>query len=149
MNRTARGTGTEPTAETPGRAPDRVRIPTWVRPLILDLGCCGTSALQICTPGCGLPGFEGSAYDLDPEQANVLVIAGRVSPAMVPTLRSLYDRAARPRWVIAYGTCAASGAVFETVPTDRVIPVDVLLPGCPPHPTALCDALARVPRRRT
>jgi NADH-quinone oxidoreductase subunit B len=148
VSRVGRRTGLAPTAETSGRLPDRVRIPGWVRPLILDLGCCGTSALQVCTPGCSLPGFEGSAYDLDPEQANVLVVAGRVPPALVPTLQSLYDRAARPRWVIAYGTCAISGAVLETVPTERIVPVDVLLPGCPPHPAALCKALARVPRRR-
>jgi NADH-quinone oxidoreductase subunit B len=123
-------------------------IPSWVRPYILDLGCCGTSALQIGAPGCGLPGFDGRAYDLAPEQANVLIVAGRVSLVFAPILQALFKQIAFPGWVIAYGTCAVSGAVFETLPAGQAIPVDIAVPGCPPHPNALCDALAHLSRRR-
>jgi NADH-quinone oxidoreductase subunit B len=119
-----------------------------IRPLILDLGCCGASALQIGAPGYGLPGFDGRAYDLRPEQANVLIVAGRVSPALEPFLRALHGRLAAPRWLIAYGTCAISGAVFDTLSLEQILPVDVALPGCPPHTDALRDVLARLPRRR-
>ena len=124
-------------------------IDTAIRPLILGLGCCGVSALQIGAPGYGLPGFDGSAYDLDPEQTNVLIVAGRVSFMFDPFLRTLYEQLAVPKWVIAYGTCAISGAVFDTLSVDQIIPVDVAIPGCPPHTGALRDALARLPRRRT
>ena len=133
-----------------GRARERrARIDAAIRPLILDLGCCGVSALQIGAPGYGLPGFDGNAYDLAPEQANVLIVAGRVSPPLEPFLRALYERLAAPRWVIAYGTCAISGAVFDTLGVDRILPVDVTLPGCPPRTDVLRDALACLRRRRT
>jgi NADH-quinone oxidoreductase subunit B len=125
-----------------------VSIPSWVRPTIVDLGCCGTSALQIGIPAYDLPGYDGRAYDLAPEQANVLIVAGRISAAFVPSLRALHDRMAPPQRVIAYGTCAISGVVFDTVPTAQVIPVHINVPGCPPHPDTLYDALARLLRRR-
>ena len=125
-----------------------VRIPSWVRPIIVDLGCCGASALQIGVPAYDLPGYDGSAYDLAPEQANVLIVAGRISATFAPSLRALHDRMASPQWVIAYGTCAISGAVFDTLPTEQVIPVHINVPGCPPHPDALHETLARLSRRR-
>ena len=128
--------------------PETTRIGHWVRPLVLDLGCCGTAALQIGAPGYVLPGLDGGAYDLAPDQATVLVVAGRVSAAFAAELVSLHRRLAPPRWVIAYGTCALSGAVFNTIATQELIPVDVAIGGCPPHPDVLCSALARVPRRR-
>jgi NADH-quinone oxidoreductase subunit B len=123
-------------------------IPPWIRPYIVDLGCCGTSALQVGAPGYGLPGLDGGAYALSPDQSNVLVVAGRISVGFAAALCRLHERIQRPRWVIAYGTCAISGAVFETLPTERVIPVDTLVPGCSPHPDALIDVLAHLPRWR-
>jgi NADH-quinone oxidoreductase subunit B len=124
------------------------RIPSWVYPLILDLGCCGTAALHIGSPGYGLPGFEGSGYDLLPQQANVLIVAGRLSPELAPTLKMLHAQMAPPKWVIAYGLCAISGALFGTLATTDVIPVDLAVPGCPPHPQTLARALALLSRRR-
>jgi NADH-quinone oxidoreductase subunit B len=125
-----------------------VQIPLWIRPIIVDLGCCGASALQVGAPRYGLPGFDGAGYALSPEQSNVLIVAGRISVGFTTALCRLHERMRRPRWVIAYGTCAISGAVLGTLPTDRVIPVDTLVPGCPPHPDALVNVLARIPRRR-
>ena len=130
------------------RSSGRRRIDAGVRPLILDLGCCGTSAWQIGAPEYGLPGFDGNAYDLEPEQANVLIVAGRVPRQCVPLVRSLYDRLAAPKWVIAYGVCAVSGAVFDTSAVAEIIPVDFAVGGCPPHTDTLCRVLARLPRRR-
>lgn len=122
------------------------RIPSWVRPLIVDLGCCGVFAQQVGAPGYGLPGFAGESYDLSPDQANVLIVAGRITPAFVPILRELYSRLQAPRRVIAFGTCAISGTVFETVPTGDVIPVDVSIPNCPPRPETLAAALSEIKR---
>ena len=118
------------------------------RPLILDLGCCGTSALQTNVWGDELPGVDGDAYELEPGQANLLIVAGRLSPAFCPWLSTLYEQLARPKWVIAFGTCAASGALFDTVAVEQVIPVDVVLPGCPPHPSMLRDAVDTLVRQR-
>lgn len=120
-----------------------------IRPLILDLGCCGTAALQLGAPGYDWPGLDSLDLDLDPDQAAVLIVAGRVSSILVPRLKLIYARLIPPKWVIACGTCAISGAVFDTIKTEEVIPVDRCVPGCPPHPLALRDALMRLPRRRS
>jgi NADH-quinone oxidoreductase subunit B len=132
--------------ETAGTQTTYARL--WIRPLIVDLGCCGVSALAIGAPRYDVLGLNGSAYDLSPEQANVSVVAGRVSPTFAPALRALHSRIAMPRWVIAYGTCAVSGAVFDTLATDQIIPVDILMGGCPPLPDTLSRALAHISRRR-
>lgn len=119
-----------------------------IRPLILDLGCCGLSAIQA----------NIREYDLaharirrrlvhcvdDPGQANILIVAGRLLPACRAFLSDLYDQLASPKWVIAYGTCAISGALFDTLATDQVIPINMTVTGCPPHPDALYDALANL-----
>jgi NADH-quinone oxidoreductase subunit B len=118
-----------------------------IRPLVLDMGCCGTSALRIAAPGYGLPGFDGPCYDLEPQWANVLIVAGRVSRPLAPLISTLFGRLARPRWVVAYGVCAVSGSVFDTLPLCEVCSVDVCVPGCPPTIEALCQALAHLPGR--
>lgn len=123
-------------------------IAPWVRPLILDLGCCGPAALQIGAPGYGLPGFEGSAYDLLPEQANVLIIAGRCAPAWEPVLKNIRARLGRPGWIILFGDCASCGGIAATLPAGDLIPADVILPGCPPRPEELVAVLARLSMRR-
>jgi NADH-quinone oxidoreductase subunit B len=134
------------TGSTRKRGTDRITAA--VRPLILDLGCCGISALQIGAPGYGLPGFEGQAYDLEPEQATVLIVAGRVSFASASLVRAIYDRLASPRWVIAYGTCALSGAVFDTIGVEQIAPIDIQVAGCPPHTDVLRELLAHLSPRR-
>ena len=137
---------TKGTGSTRKRGTDRIAVT--IRPLILDLGCCGISALQIGAPRYGLPGFEGHAYDLEPEQANVLIVAGRVSFASVSLVRAISDRLASPRWVIAYGTCALSGAVFDTISVEQIAPIDIQVAGCPPHTDVLRELLAHLSLRR-
>ena len=119
-----------------------------IAPLILDLGCCGVAALRLGDPDYGLPGCGGSAWGLAPKEANVLLVAGRLSTRLVPFVLELHSRLADERWVIACGTCAISGVLFDSVPLSQAIPVDICVPGCPPHPDALWDALAHLPRRR-
>jgi NADH-quinone oxidoreductase subunit B len=126
-----------------------MQIDARIRPLIVDLGgCCGVAALEIGAPGYDLPGYEGRAYDLAAERANVLIVTGRITPVFAPTLRSLYERLAAPRWVVSVGVCAISGAVYDTLCASQIVPVDVEVPGCPPHPDALWHALAQLPGRR-
>ncbi|MBN1933165.1 MAG: hypothetical protein JW934_00795 [Anaerolineae bacterium] len=111
-----------------------------IRPLIADLGCCGAVA-------CQLP-VSARCAELAPSEANTLIVAGRVTAAFAPVLREFYAQLAAPRWVIAVGTCALAGDMFDTIPAAEVIPVDVSLPGCPPSLDALCAVLASLPRRR-
>jgi NADH:ubiquinone oxidoreductase subunit B-like Fe-S oxidoreductase len=129
-----------------GRA--NARIAPWIRPYILDLGCCGAVASRLGAPGHGLHGCEGSGFDLDLDHANVLVVAGRIPPDLASVLRGWHARVAAPRWTIAFGDCALSGAVYDTMPARDVIPVDIEVPGCPPPVDALRDALAALARRR-
>ena len=100
-------------------------------------------------------GTMASHYDLarfgmervsfSPRQADMLMVMGTISKKMGPILRQVYEQMAEPRWVIAVGACASSGGIFDTYSVlqgiDKVIPVDVYIPGCPPRPEALLHAL--------
>jgi NADH-quinone oxidoreductase subunit B len=116
-------------------------------PMTFGLACC---AIEMMTSG-------SAHYDLDrfgiifrasPRQSDVLIIAGTVSKKMAPILRRVYDQMPEPRYVIAMGSCACSGGVFNTYSIvqggDMMLPVDVYIPGCPPRPEALMDGLIKL-----
>jgi NADH-quinone oxidoreductase subunit B len=91
----------------------------------------------------GMEVFRGS-----PRQADLMIVAGRVSQKMAPVLRQVYDQMANPKWVISMGVCASSGGMFNNYAivqgVDHIVPVDIYLPGCPPRPEMLMDAILKL-----
>jgi NADH-quinone oxidoreductase subunit B len=87
-------------------------------------------------------------FRASPRQADLMIVAGRVSQKMAPVLRQIYDQMADPKWVLAMGVCASSGGMFNNYAivqgVDHVVPVDMYLPGCPPRPEMLIDAILKL-----
>src|SRR6202007_2852577 len=83
-----------------------------------------------------------------PRQADLMIVAGRVSQKMAPVLRQIYDQMSEPKWVISMGVCASSGGVFKNYAivqgVDHIVPVDIYLPGCPPRPEMLLDSILKL-----
>jgi NADH-quinone oxidoreductase subunit B len=92
--------------------------------------------------------FGSEAFRATPRQADVMIIAGRLSKKMAPVLRQIYDQMPEPKWVISMGACASTGGVYNNYAivqgTDQVVPVDVYVPGCPPSPDALIYAVIKL-----
>ena len=87
-------------------------------------------------------------FRASPRQADLMIVAGRVSQKMAPVLRQIYDQMPEPKWVLAMGVCASSGGMFNNYAivqgVDHVVPVDIYLPGCPPRPEMLIDAILKL-----
>jgi len=114
-------------------------------PLPYGTACCGIEMMCALASGYDMARFGAERPSFSPRQADVLIEAGTITLKMVPILKRIYEQMAAPKWVIAMGACACSGGVFRTYSTlqgiDKVIPVDIYIPGCPPRPEALLQAL--------
>jgi NADH-quinone oxidoreductase subunit B len=92
--------------------------------------------------------FGMEVFRASPRQADLMIVAGRVSQKMAPVLRQIYDQMPEPKWVLAMGACASSGGMFNNYAivqgVDHIVPVDIYLPGCPPRPEMLLDALMKL-----
>jgi len=92
--------------------------------------------------------FGSEVFRASPRQADLLIVSGRVCQKMAPVLRQIYDQMPDPKWVIAMGACASSGGVYNNYAViqgvDKIVPVDVYIPGCPPRPEALIDAVIKL-----
>jgi NADH-quinone oxidoreductase subunit B len=92
--------------------------------------------------------FGMEVFRASPRQADLMIVAGRLSQKMAPVLRQIYDQMPNPKWVLAMGVCASSGGMFNNYAlvqgVDHVVPVDIYLPGCPPRPEMLMDAILKL-----
>jgi len=117
-------------------------------PATFGLACC---AIEMMSSGAGrydLARFGMEVFRPSPRQADLMIVAGRVSQKMAPVLRQIYDQMPAPKWVIAMGVCASSGGMFNNYAivqgVDHIVPVDIYLPGCPPRPEMLMDAILKL-----
>ncbi len=114
-------------------------------PLGFGLACCAIEMISTFSSRFDLSRFGMEVMRASPRQADLMIVAGRVSVKMAPVVRRLYDQMANPKWVISMVACASCGGVFNNYAlvegVDRVIPVDVYVPGCPPRPEQLIDGI--------
>ncbi|MEV4074701.1 NuoB/complex I 20 kDa subunit family protein [Nonomuraea fuscirosea] len=119
-----------------------------VWPATFGLACCAIELMATGGPHYDLARFGMERASASPRQADLMIVAGRVSQKMAPVLRQIYDQMAEPKWVISMGVCASSGGMFNNYAivqgVDHVVPVDIYLPGCPPRPEMLIDAIVKL-----
>ena len=119
-----------------------------VWPATFGLACCAIEMMATGDPRHDMARWGMERASATPRQADLMIVAGRVSQKMAPVLRQIYDQMAEPKWVLAMGVCASSGGMFNNYAivqgVDHVVPVDMYLPGCPPRPEMLLDAFLKL-----
>jgi len=107
--------------------------------------CCGMEFMALTSPRFDVSRFGAEVPRFSPRQSDLLWVVGTISQRQGPVLKRIFEQMMEPKWVFAFGTCAASGGFYDnytTVPgIDKIIPVDVYIPGCPPRPEAVLDGL--------
>ena len=114
-------------------------------PATFGLACCAIEMMATGAAHYDLARYGMEVFRASPRQADLMIVAGRVSQKMAPVLRQIYDQMMEPKWVISMGVCASSGGMFNNYAIvqggDQVVPVDVYAPGCPPGPETLMHAI--------
>jgi NADH-quinone oxidoreductase subunit B len=114
-------------------------------PATFGLACCAIEMMNATSSRNDLARFGSEVFRASPRQADVMIVSGRVSRKMAPVLRRIYDQMPEPKWVISMGACATSGGVFDNYAivqgVDKIVPVDVYIPRCPPRPEMLIHAV--------
>jgi NADH-quinone oxidoreductase subunit B len=117
-------------------------------PATFGLACCAIEMMTAGAPRFDTGRFGMEVFRASPRQADLMIVAGRVSQKMAPVLRQIYDQMANPKWVLAMGVCASSGGMFNNYAivqgVDHVVPVDMYLPGCPPRPEMLIHSILKL-----
>jgi len=122
-----------------------------VWPAQFGLACCAMEMIALVTPRYDIARFGAEIIRATPRQSDLMIVSGRVSQKMAPVLRTVYDQMPEPKWVISMGACASTGGVFNNYAllqgVDKIVPVDVYIPGCPPRPEDLLNALMILQQR--
>ncbi|MEX1189900.1 MAG: NADH-quinone oxidoreductase subunit B [Bacteroidia bacterium] len=117
-------------------------------PLPFATSCCGIEFMATMGSNYDLARFGSERMSFSPRQADLLMVMGTIAKKMGPILKQVYEQMAEPRWVISVGACASSGGIFDTYSVlqgiDRIIPVDVYVPGCPPRPEQIIDGVMKI-----
>jgi NADH-quinone oxidoreductase subunit B len=122
-----------------------------VWPATFGLACCAIEMMALGAADYDISRFGMEVFRSSPRQADLMIVAGRVSQKMAPVLRQVYDQMPEPKWVISMGVCASTGGMFNNYAivqgVDQVVPVDVYAPGCPPSPETLMNAILTLHRK--
>jgi NADH-quinone oxidoreductase subunit B len=117
-------------------------------PATFGLACCAIEMMHGGAPRHDMSRFGMEVFRASPRQADLMIVAGRLSNKMAPVLRRIYDQMSDPKWVLSMGVCATSGGMFNNYAlvqgVDHVVPVDMYVPGCPPRPEMLMDGILKL-----
>lgn len=117
-------------------------------PLPFATSCCGIEFMALMASHYDLGRFGSERLSFSPRQADLLMVMGTIAKKMGPIVRQVYEQMAEPKWVLSMGACASSGGVFDTYSVlqgiDKIIPVDVYVPGCPPRPEQVIDGIIQI-----
>ncbi len=117
-------------------------------PMPMGTACCAIELMSTLASRYDMGRFGAERLSFSPRQADLMIVAGRVSIKMMPVVIRIWEEIPEPKWCIAMGACASSGGVFDTYTLvqgiDQFIPVDVYIPGCPPRPEGVLDALVKI-----
>ena len=129
------------------------RVINWSRrssiwPMPFATACCGIELMAAASSRYDLARFGAEVFRFSPRQADLMIVAGRVSVKMMPVLQRIYLQMTEPKWVISMGACASTGGIFDTYAVvqgiDQFMPVDIYVPGCPPRPEMLIDGIMAI-----
>ena len=120
-------------------------------PMPLGLSCCGIELMAMIGPKFDISRFGAEAARFSPRQCDLLIVAGTLTWKMASACRLIYDQMPEPKWVIAMGVCSSSGGMYDSYAVvqgvDSILPVDVYVPGCPPRPDAVIDAILKLQKK--